>query len=85
MLQRSVRALLRVDTLTVPISVVIGEHQDEIASGEMLEDIVHGDSEGAIERWGRLRCTSFWDGHFVLECAGERFFLPRPAPLNWTI
>jgi hypothetical protein len=25
--------------------------------------------EGAIERWGRFRCTGFWYGHFVLECA----------------
>src|SRR5207248_1076252 len=53
-------------TPTVFVSMLISEYQDEIARREMLEDIVQGDSECAIERWSRLRCTSFWDGHFIL-------------------
>src|SRR5258708_6518783 len=68
-LQISLRALLRSDTPTSSVSMLISKHQDERASREMLEDVVQDESECAIERWSRLRCTSFWDGHVVVVCA----------------
>src|SRR5260370_42294369 len=68
-LQISVRALLRIDPPNSPVSVLISEHQDERARREMLEDSVQDDRECAIERWSRLRCTRFWDGHLVVVCA----------------
>src|SRR6266700_6221329 len=68
-LQISLRTLLQVSTPTFLVKVLISEHQDEIASREMLEDFVQSDIECAVKRWGRLRGTSFWDGHFVLVLA----------------
>ncbi len=68
-LQITLRTLLSVDTPIVPVNVLISEHQNEGASREMLENIVQGDNERALERWRRLRRTSFRYGHFVLVCA----------------
>src|SRR5258707_4695411 len=68
-LQIGLWALLRTGTPNSPVSVVISEHQDERVSREMLEDIVQDNSECAIERWSRLRGTSFWEGHVVVVCA----------------
>src|SRR5712692_8624494 len=65
-LQISWRALLRGDTPIVLVNVLISQLQNEVASHEMLDTIVQDDVECAIERWGGLSGTSFWDGHFVL-------------------
>src|SRR6266487_4645979 len=65
-LQISVLVLLRVDTQSILVIVLISKYQDERTRREMLDDIVQSDSEGAIQCGSRLRCTSFWHGHFVM-------------------